>query len=348
VPGPASGRTDARVAWTASDPSGRGNGVGNGPRRTHLGRLVRLLAVGTLVSGSSRLAAASPRRVNASPIGPSPTAVVTLKRQTFRTSDRVSLSWLSGGTASRLDPIVFLPGWSMPAELFVPQLQALGRSRSVRALDPRGQGESESPAGGYDATRRARDLFEFFASMRRPPIVVAWSLAGIEMLHGLRQFGDGRIRALVLVDSSLGEGPAGSGEVIAAFRAQLQADRRGTLEGFARAIFRSPRSDEQIASLVDAMQAVPLQPSLDMLDYGLPRPALRDAARQFRKPLMLAYTPQYRSQVALHREARPDTRVELFEEAGHALFADEPDRFNRLIDAFSRNLPSPRTARRPA
>lgn len=247
--------------------------------------------------------------------------------------------------------MVFLPGWSMPAELFVPQLKALGRSRNVRALDPRGQGESEAPTAGYDATRRARDLYEFFGSMRRPPIVVAWSLAGIEMLHGLRQFGDARIRALVLVDSSLGEGPAGTGEVIAAFRAQLLADRRGTLEGFARAIFRSPRSDEQIGSLVDAMQGVPLQPSLDMLDYSLPRPALRDAARNFRKPLMLAYTPQYRSQVALHKEARPETQVELFEEAGHALFADEPDRFNRVLDAFSRNLAPAKPAkpaRRPA
>jgi pimeloyl-ACP methyl ester carboxylesterase len=40
----------------------------------------------------------------------------------------------------------------------------------------------------------------------------------------------------------------------------------------------------------------------------------------------------------LHSEARPKTRVELFEEAGHALFVDEPERFNRVLDSFSRSL----------
>ena len=267
-------------------------------------------------------------------------APAPLTRRSFRTSDGVRLSWLAGGTASKLDPLLFLPGWCMPADIFRPQLMAFAPSRSVWALDPRGHGKSEIPERGYDADRRARDFFEFLAQLRRAPIVVAWSLAGIEMLHGLRRFGDARLKALVLVDSSLGEGPAGNGEGVAAFRAALSNDRTATLEGFAQAIFRSPQPTEQIAHLVEAMSRVPFEASQSMLDYRLPRELIRETARRFGKPLMVTCIPQYREQARLHSEARPQTRVELFEEAGHALFADEPERFNRVLDSFSRSLPA--------
>jgi microsomal epoxide hydrolase len=269
---------------------------------------------------------------------PVPGAGAALSRRSFRTSDRVQLSWLTAGVSSRLDPFVFVPGWCMPADIFEPQLKALSRTRNVRALDPRGQGQSQAPDHGYDADRRARDLFEFLGTMKRPPIVVAWSLGGIEMLHGLRLFGEARIKALVLVDSSLGEGPAGNGDGVRAFRAQLNAERHATLEGFARAIYRTAQSDEHIAHLTDAMERVPLQPSLDMLDYGLSRDALRQTGRTLRKPLLLAITPQYRTQAALHQQARPATRLEMFEEAGHALFGDAPERFNQLLEDFARSV----------
>lgn len=262
----------------------------------------------------------------------------SLDRGQFLTSDHVRLSYLSGGKASRLTPLVFFPGWSMPAELFRPHLLRLSETRRVWALDPRGHGLSETPEHGYDADRRARDLFEFLGRLRQPPVVVAWSLAGVEMLHGLRHFGDSRLAGLVLVDSSLGEGPASSGEAVAAFREQLRADRQTQLSGFARAIFRQPLSEAAHESLVADMSRVPLQASLDMLDYRLPREQLRDAARGFRKPLLIAYTPQYQAQVRQHAEARPQSRIELFEDAGHALFADQPQRFEAMLESFAQSL----------
>ena len=93
--------------------------------------------------------------------------------------------------------------------------------------------------------------------------------------------------------------------------------------------------DEQIASLVQAMLHVPLEPSLSMLDYRLPRETLRHAARDFQKPLLVAITPQYREQARLHLAARPQTRLELYEDAGHALFADQPMRFNAMLESFA-------------
>ena len=42
--------------------------------------------------------------------------------------------------------IVFVPGWTMPAWIWAPQIQAFGQQYHVMAFDPRGQGDSDAPA----------------------------------------------------------------------------------------------------------------------------------------------------------------------------------------------------------
>jgi pimeloyl-ACP methyl ester carboxylesterase len=35
----------------------------------------------------------------------------------------------------------------------------------------------------------------------------------------------------------------------------------------------------------------------------------------------------------------PGAQIEIFQNAGHALFVDEPDRFNKRLDSFIAGLP---------
>jgi non-heme chloroperoxidase len=300
-------------------------------------RRIALAAPALTLPLHTRAAPASSAPMPAAP-GNADAPAAPLARSTLRTSDGVRLSLLSAGTDARATPLLFVPGWCMPADLWTPHLLHAARSRPAWALDPRGQGESDIAASGYDADRRAADLFEALAQFKRPVIVVAWSLAGVELLHGLPRHGARRLAGVVLVDSTLGEGPAGSGAGVAAFRQRLRDDRDAMLDEFARAIFRQPQTDERIAALVAAMRRVPLDASLQMLDWGLKRERLRAAARALRVPLLLAITPQYREQARLHRAARAATEVELFEDAGHALFADAPQRFDALIERFAQRV----------
>lgn len=279
-------------------------------------------------------ASATPGAGGSAAAAPSPSPSLSPLRRRHATRDGVRLSLLSAGADRPGTPVLFVPGWSMPAELWLAQMARLQDTRPVSALDPRGQGESEAPAGGYGADRRAADLFEVLAGLGRPAIVVAWSLAGIELLHGLPTHKDDAIAGVMLVDSSVGEGPAGRGDGVAAFRRRLTENRAAALAEFARAIFRRPQPPERIDALVEAMTRVPLEASLEMLDWGLPRERLRAAARGLRRPLRLAITPQYREQARLHAAARPATRVEVFEDAGHALFDDAPERFAALLARF--------------
>jgi microsomal epoxide hydrolase len=265
-------------------------------------------------------------------------ATPVIERASFPTSDGVRLSYLHAERPGAR-PIVFVPGWCLPADIWQRQLEYFARTHAVYALDPRGQGESEVPAGGYTADRRAADLHEFLQRLPRPAVVVAWSLAGLESLQLVQRFGTRRIAALALVDSSVGEGPASRGDGSAAFRQRLREDRAAALNDFAAAIFRRPPPQAEVARLAEAMQRMPLEASLALLDYGLPREHWRAIARGFRRPLLYAYTPQYAPQAKLLKAARPATTLAPFDDAGHALFADAPEQFNGELTRFLASLP---------
>src|SRR5262245_28097702 len=101
-----------------------------------------------------------------------------ITRQSFRTSDGVNLSYLEAGHefASEKKPaIALIPGWSMPAVIWQRQLDAFGRNYHSRAIDPRGQGESDVPETGFTAERRATDIKEFLEPLSHV-ILIGWSL----------------------------------------------------------------------------------------------------------------------------------------------------------------------------
>ena len=257
----------------------------------------------------------------------------------FQTSDGVRLRILEASPrrpSGRSPVIVFIPGWSMPATIWQAQLNACARRYRVAALDPRGQGQSEIPAQGYTAERRAGDIAEFVE--RYPQVVlVGWSLGALEALQYLHQFGDQRVEALVLVDSSVGEEPA---PPPGNFLDDLRADRMATLGSFIRAIFRSQRPPAEYKQLLEGALRMPLAASIDLLSYPFPREHWRDIARAFRKPLLYVVTPQFAQQAQNLSRNRPGTRIEVFADAGHTLFVDEPQRFNALLDNFLASLPA--------
>lgn len=260
-----------------------------------------------------------------------------MKSSYFKTSDGVRLHVLEsqGKPASGRAPVLaFVPGWSMPAAIWEAQLSALAARHRVVALDPRGQGRSDIPADGYTVERRSRDIAELV--QRYPRVVlIGWSLGALEVLHYVHEHGDTKVAGMILVDSSVGEQPK---PPEGRFTESLAQDRQKSLESFVHAIFRSKRPPEQYRALLEGALRMPLQASIDLLSYPQPREHWRDIAWAFGKPLLYVVTPQFAEQAGNLQKNRPGTRIEVFEQAGHALFVDEPARFNRLVEDFVRGL----------
>ena len=259
-------------------------------------------------------------------------------RRSFQTSDGVTLSFLEAGqdlTGKKNPTVVLVPGWTMPATIWRHQIRGFSPRYHTLAFDPRGQGESGVPAGGYTAERRATDIKEFLAPLSNV-ILVGWSLGAIESLQYVRMFGAERLAGLVLVDSSVGEGPAPKAG--GNFKQRLREDRDKALSEFVRAIFATPRSNEDVAELVSAAKRMALEDSLALLDYPFARTHWRNITRAFKKPLLYVVTPQFEAQARNLKKNRPHTQVELFKKAGHALFVDEPERFNTLVESFVKKV----------
>jgi non-heme chloroperoxidase len=263
-----------------------------------------------------------------------------IMRRSLRTSDGVNLSYLEAGreeAGKKKLAIALIPGWSMPAVIWRQQVEAFGQNYHTHALDPRGQGESDVPAAGYTAERRATDIREFLQPLSNV-LLIGWSLGAIESLQYVHMFGPDRLAGLVLVDSSVGEQPAPAPG--GTFKQRLREERDKTLDKFMRAIFAKPRSEAETSELVRAAKKMALEDSLALLDYPFERIHWRRITRAFKKPLLYAVTPQFEAQAANLKKNRPATQVELFKHAGHALFADEPERFNAMIEKFAKQLKS--------
>lgn len=266
-----------------------------------------------------------------------------IKSDALLTADGVRLNLLRAGPADGADSskavVLLIPGWCMPATIWRETMLALAPNSEVIAIDPRGQGASDIPGSGYHIDQRADDIAQCVAHSIDPSaqvVMVGWSLGALEALHYVQRHGEAKLKGLVLVDSSVGEEPA----IPAAqgFRDELRSDRRGTIERFVRAMFRSSRPEAEIADLTGQALRLPLEASLALFPSHVPREHWRGIARTLRAPLLYTVTPQFAAQAENLKNARPATSVEIFAEAGHALFVDEPGRFNQLLTEFVERL----------
>ncbi len=249
----------------------------------------------------------------------------------FATSDGVRLHYLDAGQGPI---IVFIPGWCMPAWIFAPQVAALSARYRVVVLDPRGQGKSAVPAGGYDPVRRGRDIGDLIGRLGAGRVVVAgWSLGVLDALSWLNQAGDARLAGLVLIDNSVGEGvpPAARNSN---FFQNLRRNRAATVQGFCASMFKTPQSPAYLAALARDAQTMPVEASIALLSYPRPREFWRDTLYATRRPVLYAVTPRFRGQAELVAQRHAAARADIYDDAGHALFVDAAARFNASLDAF--------------
>lgn len=260
---------------------------------------------------------------------------ITINAEFFYAADGVRLNLLRAAPSQEVRDskatVLLIPGWCMPATVWRETMLALAPHHEVLALDPRGQGESEVPASGYHIDQRADDLARCIDRFERV-VLVAWSLGALESLHYLYRHGEEKIAGLVLVDSSIGEDPPPAAAV--GFREAFRSDRGKAMQSFIRAMFASLRPEPEIASLCERALRMPLEASLALFPSHLPREHWRAIARGVRAPLLYAVTSQFVEQGQNLLAARPGTKIEIFENAGHALFIDEADRFQRMMQEF--------------
>lgn len=249
----------------------------------------------------------------------------------FTSSDGVRLHYLEAG-ASHSRTLVFVPGWTMPAWIFDPQISYFSKHYHVVALDPRGQGLSEVPRHGYDLERRGADIADLLAHLGDGKVVlVGWSLGVLDALGYIHAQGSSQLAGLVLIDNSVGENPP------PVFRpARLAPPKPWPVEMrlFVRSMFAHPPGNRYLNRLTQAALVTPEWAAKQLLDYDVPRIFWRNALYTVPAPILYVVTPRLEGQAANVQMHDPKAQSVVFTGTGHALFVDAADRFNSTLQTF--------------
>ncbi len=239
-------------------------------------------------------------------------------------------------TFRRPPTILFVPGWTMPAWIWQQQIDHFAANYHVVAIDPRCQGESSQTPDGLYPAQMARDIKAVVDQLHLAPVVlVGWSMAVVETLSYVDQFGTRDVAGLVLVDELAGGFAPGEAEQDFSLLKDLLEDRKKTADFFVRKIqFHKPQPEEYIQRVIQASLGVPTASAVALL-VGRYAADYRAMLPKIDKPtLVCAAKSFYFDRVVEMQKQIPGSKLEVFDGAGHALFVDSPDQFNSALDSF--------------
>ena len=240
--------------------------------------------------------------------------------------------------------LLFIPGWTMPAEIWDPQIRHFGKTHRVVAMDPRGQGRSAKPREGYYPAARARDIKDVVDKLKLAPVVlIGWSMGVAEIAAYVEQFGTAGVAGIVLVDGFAGaDGDPKFTAGMVNLAAMHLKDREAAAGTFVKSMYKNPEvlQDEKYLARIKAASLKTPTDAAVALFVGIVTTDNRKALEKIDKPTLIVTAPNPTLEpLAEDMQKRiAGSKREVFAGAGHALFVDQPERFNSVLEQFLQAL----------
>ena len=259
----------------------------------------------------------------------------------------VVLRVTESGNANSKPPLIFIPGWSAGADIWQDQIDRFDDAYRVISFDPRSQGHSTKTASGNTPEQRAADLHALLAARKLSrPILVGWSQAAQDIAAYVSLYGTRDIAGIVLVDAAISEGakaiPARPEQAAIQFTllASYVVDQEAYLRGMFGAIISKPQPPGIVDRAIATAMKTPPSIGIAMLVadmFGIDRtPALA----KIDCPVLIiasSSSEELAEQRAEVKEIRNARFIEIGD-AAHAVFLDQPDRFEAALSEFAASL----------
>jgi non-heme chloroperoxidase len=259
------------------------------------------------------------------------------------TGDSVRIHYLDSGVRTGAPTLVLIPGWRFPATIWKPQIDSFSKRARVIAIDPRSQGESTKTSEANTPEVRARDLHELIKQLALERVVlVGWSQGVQDVAAYAAQFGMDKVSGIVLVDSYASVGPA---EVeLHQHNSEQELELLGVLaehpveyaRGMMGFMFKRKHDEAYLNKLVDDILKTPTSTAVAMLVADRFTTDRRPALGKLTRPTLVvaaADSPEIDAEKEMAKSIS-NCQFVTMENVGHALFADDPEQFNQLLETF--------------
>jgi len=257
----------------------------------------------------------------------------------------VSLRVIEAGQGG--STLVFIPGWSTGAEIWHHQIDRFAKKNRVIAFDPRSEGESSKTTSGNTPETRAQDLHALLERFHvQRPVLIGWSQGVQDIAAYAERYGTKDLAGIVLVDAAISDGADGIAarpqETAAQFKmfAVYQAHQNEYLHGMMQAIISKPQSEDAIEKLVGTGMKTPPDIGVAMLIADMFGVNRTPALKKIECPTLIIASAKSDELARQQTTASqiPHARFEKIDDAAHAVFLDQPDRFDELLKSFVANL----------
>jgi len=248
-------------------------------------------------------------------------------------------------------PILFVHGWTCSSRFWQRNIPELSKKFRVVALDLRGHGNSSKILTGHTIEQYARDVREVIEHLDlRDVLIVGWSLGGPVVLSYYQQYAsDSRLAALGLVDTDpFPFSPAEwNSHSLRNYNANAMnemfktyaADPLAFATGFTKNMFKEGRASESDLDWIPAELtktppwiAIAAYSDYIMADYTGVLSAIHVPVIVF-----AADSSIFKNGIAMGRSIAgqiPMSTFIPFEDAGHLLFYERPEKFNTVLADF--------------
>lgn len=266
------------------------------------------------------------------------------------TADSIKL-WVDVHGRGR--PLLFVHGWMM-SSLFWRRQIALADDFQVITMDLRGHGRSHAVLRGNTVSRYARDVRDVIRALGLQNVILAgWSLGGSVVLDYWQQYGNDKVSALALIESSpypLAEAPWNThryrGMDVEAVRPEIERLRETRksfgemfvnnmfLDGIAPDHARNWMLAECLKADTDSVISIYLDYLANDYTRALPTITVPTLAVYGRSKHM-CFGPSIGRFVA---GSIPNSRFTILDKSGHLPFYEEPGLFNEDMKHFANKL----------
>ena len=251
-------------------------------------------------------------------------------------------------------PLVLLHGVSMSRRYFHRQLEPLSASHRVLAVDLRGHGDSGKTESGHTIPQYARDLSLFMDAMGiEQPVMLGWSMGAFVAWDYIRQFGTGRLAALIISDEAASDFkwddfPHGFIDLatLHSLMTDVQEDKDAFLRHLVPEMFHNEQSPQDVEWMVGECAKLPIG-ALSAILFDQSVQDYREAVATIDIPTLICWGRHDEllpvSGAADLQSRIPGAEVVIFEDSGHCPFIEETEKFNATVTEFVARVLAPAT-----